>query len=962
MMKLQRIYQVLGLAAVLLSAAHAEPIDDHGAASPAELAGAVKPIDVPPAPDGLLKALEAAYLSPEEAAAKRVFHGLWRTSDLEDPALRAQAALMSGAFDDPALSNDVVPADLRAEAAILTGDLEHAIALLDGDPSVRASRLRGQALELLGRFDEANKALDTAVRALNVENELTDPAVIVEGVRALAIRARLTGEPAAQHERMIRLLSKAHQQLDRFYWPALLAEAELLYEKDNGQEAQQAIQQTLALNQACAGAWRLLGEMAVNSFSFDAAEGCAQRLDRVTARISHGDEAMATKPKLAPGLLDAADALQIDRPFEDPPDADHAADAVALGDSIDAALIRARRWMRQNDPEMAASWLDRVLDNWPNQRDALALRCAVVAMSYDWQRTDESLARFDAISPGSPLALYQVGKTLSERRQYDKAEQYLDQAVARLPGWPAPVIELGLLEMQSGMDARAASVLKRATELDPYNIRARNSLRLIDELLTYDTIDTERFTIRYKPGVDVVLAHDMQRLLDTMHQSLEDIVGYRPPKRTIIELMPDSEWFAVRITGMPAIHTIAASTGPIVAMEVPKVGKKHQGEYDWMRVLRHEYGHTLTLGRTNYRIPHWFTEAISVGLEVGPRQDDRARMLADALLERNDFKLFDMEEINTAFVRPVKETDRPQAYAQGHWMWEFMVDRFGPDSIGQLMDRYAAGDREDAAMQAVFGMSRDEFVKQFRPWALAQVKSWGLDPSPSLQELRLHETMDDVVLRDQLEEDLAAFASTVALRVGDAGVRWIRPFQPTLVEPTPALVDLWLLDYPDHPNLLELRLREAFDQPDDMPKAEHIDLLERYAAARPTAPTPHRLLARYYLAQKDPSNALPHLEFLDAREQYSPTYTAELARMYDARGERERAAAAAERATIIAPFDANYRELAAAAFLKLHDLASAEHHIRALVDLEPDNPKHKQRLEAIEAMLARQGAAGGAVR
>lgn len=948
----------LGL--LLASASLSEPIDDHGSASPAELAGSVKPIDVPPAPEGLLRALEAEYLAPEEAAAKRVFHGLWRASDLDDPVLRARAALMTGAYDDPSLADAAVPPDVRAEAAIMTGDLERALLLLDGDPSVRASRLRGQALELLGRLGEANRALDTAIRALNVETELTDPAIIVEGVRALAIRARLTGEAAAQHERMIRLLSKAHQQLDRFYWPALLAEAELLYEKDNGEEAQQALFQALALNQACAGAWRMLGEMAVNSFNFDVAEGCAQRLERVHARIADGADAMATQPAPGAGLIDAADAMEVHRPFEEP---EHAEAAAARdGDSIDAALIRARRWMRQNDPELASFWLDQVLRKWPDQREALALHCAVVAMGYDWPRTDEALAAFDERSPGSPLALYQVGRALSERRQYEQAERYFEDAMARLPGWPAPVIELGLLQMQSGKDARAAAVLKRATELDPYNIRARNSLRLIDELLTYDTIETERFTIRSKPGVDVVLARDMQRLLDSMHQSLEDVVGYRPPQRTIIELMPDSEWFAVRITGMPAIHTIAASTGPIVAMEVPKVGKKHQGEYDWYRVLRHEYGHTLTLGRTNYRIPHWFTEAISVGLEIAPRQDDRARMLADALLERNDLKLFDMEQINTAFVRPIKQTDRPQAYAQGHWMWEFMVDRFGPDSIGMLMDRYAAGDREEAAMQAVFGMSRDEFVAQFRPWAHAQVKSWGLDPSPSLAELQLHETMDDLVLREQLENDLADFAATVALRVGDAGVRSLRPFRPELIEPTPALIDLWSLDHPEHPGLLELRLQDAFDRPDDMPEQEHIGLLERYAAARPTDPTPHRLLARYYLAQRDPSNALPHLEFLDAREQYSPTYAAELARMYDARGERHKAAVAAERATIIAPFDANYRELAAAAFLKLGDLASAEHHILALTDLEPGNARHAKRLEAIRAMRDQNDAVGGAVR
>ena len=106
-----------------------------------------------------------------------------------------------------------------------------------------------------------------------------------------------------------------------------------------------------------------------------------------------------------------------------------------------------------------------------------------------------------------------------------------------------------------------------------------------------------------------------------MHEDLVERFRHEPDRRTVIELMPDHEFFAVRITGMPAIHTIAACTGPLIAIEVPKVGapRKHLGIFDWLRVLRHEYARTITLSQTRNRIPHWLTEAAAVSIEGVPR-------------------------------------------------------------------------------------------------------------------------------------------------------------------------------------------------------------------------------------------------------------------------------------------------------------------------------------------------------
>lgn len=864
--------------------------------------------------ESVLRLIEAPYLTEEERADARVFHGVWLESDLEDPALRARAALMVGAVDDWSLSHEDAAPEDRAEARLIRGDMEGALETLTGVQSVRGQRIRAEALEWLGRFDEADAAIDPIVRRLE-RRQSESAEQIVEGVRALAIRARLRGNPAQDYHLMMQLLSRARSEIDRMYWPASLAEAELLMAKDNRQEAMQALADVARLNPAVAKSWRMRGDAAVDSFNFDAARETADHLDRLLGRVSEEEGAS----------------------------------------SLYGDLILTRAWLRQRDPDLAEEELAPALERFPAQREATALHAAIEAVRYDFTRARELLDRFDERSPGSPYGLYVVGEALAKTRQYEEAATFLEEAAERQENWPPPMVELGLLELQSGRDANALKALRRVAELDPFHKRAANSLELIEELLTYDTVESEHFIVRFRPGVDRVMAEDMLGPLENIHEIVTTALDHEPDRKTVIELMPDHEWFAVRITGMPAIHTIAAATGPVIAMEAPKIGPRHSGEYDWIRVIRHEYVHTVSLSRTLNRIPHWFTEAAAVYLEGSVRGYGTCRLLVNAL--KND-ELFDMEEINIAFVRPKKPTDRSQAYAQGHWMYEYMVERFGERAPLELMDMYAQGLREETAIPSVLGVERQTFYEDFVEWARADAKTWGFLTSPSVDELRLETAMESPKGRSAIEQGLSDMAMEAGLATSGIG-RGVRSEIP-LPTPHEPDVDAWLAEHPDHPDLLGLKIGFIMrDAEGRLAPDVAVPYLERYAAARPVDPNPHRELLKRLLSEDTRAAkraAIPHLEYLDAREQKSPTFAVELARIHAGFGEWDRAAAFAERATQIAPFDASLRELAATIELKRGGVQEAARHISALTRLEPDRDIHRKRLEAIERMIGPDGA------
>jgi len=917
--------------------------------------------DPQPAPDpapSIKRLLAAPYLTEDEKSDIRLFHGIWTEADLSSPARTARAAFARSDFLDPSLDFPEVDPLIRIQALIGRGDFPAAQAALDRLPRqdiapIIEFRLRAETLEARGQFAAAADMCDAGITALSLLKPAS-PADVVDGVRLLNQRIRLKGtdkdlpdnapmrlraDPQAYHQ-MIDALGRVRDNLDaapgapspKLYWPALAAEAEILYSRDAADKAQAAIAELLALNPTSTRAWAMLGRMSVDAFNFEATERIALRLDTIAgnpapgAPIEEGDE----EPK------------------------------PVVNASIDGAIIRARAAIRQIDGARAAELLDVQLARYPSHPQLLAVRAAAEATRFEFESVKSRLAAFDALYPNSPVALYEVGRALAESRQYAESAAMLIAAHERLPAAPDILAELGLMYVQYGKIDLALGALEKSFALDPFNFRVDNSLRLVRELLTYEQIESEHFIVRYRAGEDAVFARDMLSGMEYNHKLVTGDgpggVNHQPFEgkgKTVIDLMPDHEWFGVRIAGMPAIHTIAASTGPVIAMEAPRDGPKHQGKYDWLRVLRHEYTHTVNLDRTRNRIPHWFTEANAVSLELAPREYSTCQLLRD--VHQAD-ALFNLDEINIAFVRPKKAIDRSQGYAQGHWMYDYIIERWGNEAPLKLMDLYAQGVREEQAFQTELGMSRAQFLSEFKLWAREQLVAWGMLPGPGMPSVKDLVTELKVAANKPKPKADATDAPSPAPAEPDGDAPADEHAEPRL---TPEVVQAWLEKYPMHPDILELAVVQAVKKAGDKATPELVPLIERYASARPVDPMPHRLLAQMNLATPDPqeqARAITHLEYLDAREQKTTAYATELANRYFARageGDVARAQAKAERATQIAPYEAPPRELAATIAIKAGDFATAERHISALVQLEPTRAIHKKRLEALKKMMTK---------
>ncbi|MEM7227392.1 MAG: tetratricopeptide repeat protein [Planctomycetota bacterium] len=864
--------------------------------------------------EAVATAMNAEWLTDDERKSMRVFHGVWDDRDLDSPERRAIAAVLAYDFDNPILTSPEVSFHVRADAAMRRGDLRDALALLEGVAGVRAARQRGEALESLGQYDEALKAVNEAIRIWRAADDV-DAAMVTDGVHAMAIQARLQGQPARNYQTMLDELSRVRTDYDRLYWPARLAEAYLLAEKHNTGEAMRAAFETLSLNPRCIDAWYLLGRLSLQRFDFESSSNTAKAIRRLNDR----------------------------HPL--------------------AIMLVAEFRLVRDDPDNALDVLTQLIDRYPKIRQAHALLACAHALRYDEPAMRSALDTLDTLSPGTAEGYALAGRYLSLFRQYDLSSDVLQEAIRRQPAWPEPQIELGLMELQAGRDAIALDALQSVASLDRFNKRAANSLFLLEEIADYHRIETEHFIIRYKPGIDEVLVRTMPDELERIHEIVTEKLQFEPDRKTIIEVLPDHERFAVRITGMPWIHTVAACTGPVIAMEVPREGRpsEHYGPFDWRRVIQHEYTHTVTLAQTQNRIPHWFTEAIAVRMELAPRDYDRCRMLADSLHEGT---LFSLEEIKWAFVRPERPGDRNKAYAQGYWMVEFMEERFGNSAMIRLLSEYFEGVREAEAMPAALGVTREEFYREFLVWAAAQVESWGLSPEPSLESLVDEVREQDPELRAQLETSRQARLDVIARRlstqIGRPGTKsrdelsaadWPPLIRPK-VQVTDDMIMAWRNDHPDHPDLLEMEIRRRIDRREGTIEAGDVEMLEQLIKLRPVDPYPHKKLSQYWLDRDEAARAAEHLEELYVREQYKPVFAVELGHLYRELGQIEKALDRITRALHINPYHAATRETAAAIAIEAGEFEQARTHIAALVLLEPDRPRHQKRLDAINRLIS----------
>ncbi len=564
--------------------------------------------------------------------------------------------------------------DLLAER----GDLQVAAgrwdeALKDADAALAAKEetllawwVKARVLRDRGQPAEADQAVRWVVRHYtarsNADRDIVDPDDLLVVAECGAENARWNNLPK-QFQFILNTVVADALTAEPDQWRAEVLAGHMLLEKFNKPEAVAAFDKALAINPKAADA--LTGK----------ALAALQRYDIKEAEQFAG-QALKVNPRHPAALRVKADSLII------------AGDLSAATDTLAKA-----REVNPRDPatlgRLAACYL---LQKRQPEFDAVV----TAAEGFDTK----------------PGAFYHdLAEVMDGRKRFADAEGFYKKAAAVRPTLPGPRTGLGMMYLRLGDEGGGRKLLEKAFDADPFNVRVANSLKVMKHLDKYSTVETPHYVLKFDPDKDAVLGEFVADYLEETHAQLKKQYGYEPPTKTLIEVFSTHEMFSGRITGLPDLHTVGASTGRLVAMAAPGA-KGLKKPYHWGRVVKHELTHVFNLTQSDFLCPHWLTEGLAVRTENLPRPKDWLTVLRD---RRAEGTLFNLDTVMFGFVRPKDQSEWTLAYCQSNIYVEHLVKTHGEAAVGKLLAAYKQGLDTAAALKAV-GIDQASFEQGYREY------------------------------------------------------------------------------------------------------------------------------------------------------------------------------------------------------------------------------------------------------
>jgi tetratricopeptide (TPR) repeat protein len=597
------------------------------------------------------------------------------------------------------------------------------------------------------------------------------------------------------------------------------------------------------------------------------------------------DDAFKINPNSARAFLDLARNKRLDGDAET-----SAALAKALSinpNLVEALALKAAMSLEASQIDAASADIDKALKINPHSLEAHSLRAAMLFLQD--KDFEPEVAATLAIGPKHGGVYNTLSHYATITRRSEQAAQFARRATEIAPRlWDAH-LNLGMSLLRLGQMDTGREAVERAFKGDPFNVWAKNTLDLLDSMREFKETKTGAFIIKASAQESDVLAPYAAKLLEEAAAKLTSKYRFTPKGPVIIEIFQNHEDFAVRTLGIPGLGALGVCFGFVVAQDSPSA--REAGEFNWGSTLWHEYTHVITLQMTDYRIPRWFSEGLSVYEERRARPgwgDDWNPLFVRAFMERRWFKMADLD---AGFQRPKSPQDVPIAYFQASQVCEFIAEKYGFDAILRMLTMYRDKARTPEVLQQVLKLTESDFDREFAAYIEAKVR-------PLQQALSTQNNLAASLSKEEVLKMLAT-QDTFALRIRAA-------------------------------ELL------AADGETEAAVAHYIRALELFPYVSGTG-NPYESLAKLLEQKGDRDQAAKVLEGLVKTDENNLEALKTIARLRLALGERQQALDALQASFYINPFDYKLHTQAGELSVELKDYAKALTEFQVALALAPPN-------------------------
>lgn len=536
---------------------------------------------------------------------------------------------------------------------------------------------------------------------------------------------------------------------------------------------------------------------------------------------------------------------------------------------IPSLLALAERAIDAERYDRAATLLGRVRAINPYHQEAWAFEAVLAELENDPAGVQAALEMARKTWPGNPWVPWLLGRKLSEKYRFREGAQWQREALRLDTAFLPARLQLAQDLLRLGQEEEGWQLAEEVHQADGYSVLALNLLNLHEVLRGFTAVTNAHFVLRMTPQEAAVYGKRALALLERAHREITGRYGLAPAEPVLVEIFQDQKDFAVRTFGMPENHGfLGVCFGRVITANSPVSRPGHA--FNWESMLWHEFVHVVTLQLTRHRMPRWLSEGISVYEERqadptwGERMDPEYRRM---ILGE---ELTPIRQLSAAFLSPRSEKHLQFAYYESSLVVEYLVERFGFETLRRILLDLAEGRQIHAALET-HTQPLEQLEPAFAAWARARAEALapGLDwdeptglSAGQLDEDLLWELWERTrpnnihVLRRQARHHIEAQewsqARTVLERLvksfpedRGAGSAWRQ-----LALCCRALGDTeserraWetLLALDDEAADACLRLMELGAQAGDWELVRRS--AERHLAINPMIPTPHRYLAR----------------------------------------------------------------------------------------------------------------------
>ena len=492
-----------------------------------------------------------------------------------------------------------------------------------------------------------------------------------------------------------------------------------------------------------------------------------------------------------------------------------------------------------------------------------------------------------------PTQFYQVvAEDLALRFRYPDAARMAQRAVDADPTDASANAVLGTALMRLGRYREARRHFERSYEQDAFNLYAANTISLLDELDTFVRLESDHFELLIHPDEDHTLGPAILDEAEQAYAAFRTRYPYQPAGKIIIEAFNDPDDFAVRVAGVPHVGLLGVCFGDVIAINTPKA--QNAGTYNWARTLWHEIAHTVAIGTSQFHVPRWLTEGLSVFEEQFASPAWKRDMELQFLTALDQDRLHTVASMDRGFTRPTYTGQVMMSYYHAYRVIDYIVEEYTFGSVIDILKALGSGVSPEAAIEEVLGVSL-EMLDQALDRHFEAVRE---EIAPAMRG------WPDMLTEEQYGGRLSDF---LAERGGDS-------FYQRLVDGESALE---VEDF----DLAETHFKEALALYDDY-----------------TGPgNPYEGLAAVYRARGQIEDLITTLTEYLATHSHGPGIARELAGLLIERGDSSAALGYFERSRQVEPYELDVLEQMAELYTRQANYQEAVAMRRAILEIGPVN-------------------------